>query len=154
MATSKSNKHQWLAIRTPSATRCNLSMQHTRITHSQSDHTLAGTSELEGSQALSSMDTKSPKVLNLSHGRDTHLIIAQRPNIAVSFFCALTGRTCAETRRVWSHASGRSNTVTCHNRLKIAVAAQGSLRACMPPTDWTHRSHDRTHQATSSGRIH
>ena len=32
----------------------------TRITHLQSDRTLASTSELEGSQALSSMDTKSP----------------------------------------------------------------------------------------------
>ena len=29
--------------------------------------TINNTSELEGSQALSSMDTKSPKVFNLSH---------------------------------------------------------------------------------------
>ena len=55
----------------------------TRITHSQSDRTLTSTSELEGSQTLSSMDTKSPKVLNLSHGQDTPLFIAHRPNRAV-----------------------------------------------------------------------
>ena len=49
----------------------------TRITHPQSIHTLASTSELEGSQALSSMDIKSTKVLNLSHARVPLQFIAQ-----------------------------------------------------------------------------
>jgi hypothetical protein len=65
---------------------------HTRMTHSLLIHNLASTSELEGSQALSSIDTKSPKVLNLSHGRGALLFIAQRLKIAVSIFCASTGR--------------------------------------------------------------
>jgi hypothetical protein len=66
--------------------------KRTRMTHSLLIHNLASTSELEGSQALSSMDTKSPKVLNFSHGRGALLFIAQRLKIAVSIFCALTGR--------------------------------------------------------------
>ena len=39
---------------------------------------------MEGSQALTSMDTKSPKVLNLIHGRAPPLFIPQRPNRAVA----------------------------------------------------------------------
>ena len=39
---------------------------------------------MEGSQALSSMDTKSPEVLNASHGRDTLLFIAPRAKLAVT----------------------------------------------------------------------
>jgi hypothetical protein len=61
----------------------------TRITHSQSIHTLASTCELEGSQSHSSMDAKSPKVLNLSQARAPHLFIAQRPNRAVAQKLAL-----------------------------------------------------------------
>jgi predicted GNAT family acetyltransferase len=48
-----------------------------RITHSQSNQALASTSDLEGIQALSSMDIKSPKVLNLSHARVPLQFIAQ-----------------------------------------------------------------------------
>ena len=40
--------------------------------------------EMEGSQALSSMDTKSSKVLNLSQARAPLLFIAQGPNRAVA----------------------------------------------------------------------
>ena len=38
---------------------------------------------MEGSQALSSMDTKSLEVLSTSHGRDTLLFIASRAKLAV-----------------------------------------------------------------------
>ena len=40
--------------------------------------------EMEGSQALSSMDTKSPKVLNASHGRRPLLFIAPRAKLVVT----------------------------------------------------------------------
>ena len=39
---------------------------------------------MEGSQALSSMDTKSSKVLSTSHGRDTLLFIALWAKLAVT----------------------------------------------------------------------
>ena len=39
---------------------------------------------MEGFQALSSMDTKSPKVLNTSHGRRPLLFIAPRAKLAVT----------------------------------------------------------------------
>ena len=39
---------------------------------------------MEGSQALSSMDTKSPKVLNASQGRDHLLFIAPSAKLAVT----------------------------------------------------------------------
>jgi len=39
---------------------------------------------MEGSQALTSMDTKSPEVLNPSHGQDTLLFIALRAKLAVA----------------------------------------------------------------------
>ena len=39
---------------------------------------------MEGSEALTSMDTKSLEVLNTSHGRDTLLFIAPRAKLAVT----------------------------------------------------------------------
>ena len=39
---------------------------------------------MEGSQALLSMDTKSPEVLNTSHGRDTLLFISPWAKLAVT----------------------------------------------------------------------
>jgi predicted GNAT family acetyltransferase len=59
-------------------------MQRTRITHSQSNQALLSTSELEGIQALSSMDTKFPKVLNLSHAQVSLQFIAQGLKRAVA----------------------------------------------------------------------
>jgi len=50
-------------------------MQLTRITHLQSNQALASTNELEGSQAHSSMVTKSLEVLNLSQDRASLLFI-------------------------------------------------------------------------------
>ena len=43
---------------------------------------------MEGSQALPSMDTKSPKVLNSSHGRDHILFIAPRAKLDVTLHWA------------------------------------------------------------------
>jgi hypothetical protein len=56
------------ATRSSSVTQCNLTKQHTRSTHSQSDHTLARTTELESSQTLSSMNTKLPRCSVASQG--------------------------------------------------------------------------------------
>ena len=55
---------------------------------------------MEGSQALSSMDTKSPKVLSTSHGRDHLLFIAPQAKIAITpslsvFWDDWTRRSCA-----------------------------------------------------------
>jgi hypothetical protein len=75
----------------------------TRITQSQSIHTLASTRELEGSQALSSMDTKFPKVLNFSHGR------APRHSTAAG--------------------SGRQDFTTCQPGSKSSIGLQRSPRA-------------------------
>jgi hypothetical protein len=58
-------------------------MQRTRITHSQSDRTLASTSELEASQTKHTQGQHIPKVLNLSQGRAPPLFIAPKPNRTV-----------------------------------------------------------------------
>ena len=67
---------------------------------------------MEGSQALSSMDTKSPEVLSTSHGQDTLLFIAPRAKLAVTPSLRKTQddwmrRSCAPD------ASNRCLTATC-----------------------------------------
>ena len=96
VATSKSNKHHRLATRSPSATRCNLIMQHTRITLThKSIRTLASTSELEGIQALLHKPHRHEGAQQPAQGRPHTPFIAPRAKIAVipSLSKARTDRT-------------------------------------------------------------
>ena len=84
---------------------------------------------MEGSQALSSMDTKSLEVLNTSHGRDHLLFIAPRAKLAVT--PSLAKFQDDRTRRSFApDASGPLCPVAADPPrvpFKLAVAANGSL---------------------------
>jgi hypothetical protein len=69
--------------------RCNLSMK-SHYTHLQSIHTLASTSELEGSQVKHTQGQHIPKVLNLSIGWPPSSFIAPRAKIAVTLFILIS----------------------------------------------------------------
>ena len=96
-------------------------MQLTKITHLQLNQALASTNELEGSQAHSSMVTKSLEVLNLSQDQASLLFIYQYPFIGLT---TQAPDAPALTEHVWSLVSGALPSAMGPSHLNVAIGTQ------------------------------